>query len=362
MIFPEPNPLQSKNRHVDAKACLDPLESPMNDFLDDAFAVLLPAFDGLEAPPWLSSALRGGLRSVLVGESRDEYVNRQMSESRVHGESADDFITFTRDLTDRAGAPLLVAVDQEPWGIQRLHRLVPESPVSSTNIADFEHASYTVAVAAKSLGVNMFLSPVVDMLSAPNPWLQGRTLVGEPALVGELAAAFVRGVQSAGIASVVKHFPGFTGVLADPAVEVTHVPAGAWNEASLLPFQGCIGSGASGIMTGPAPVLDLDPVESASTSSAVIGILREKLNFTGLVVSDDLDAPATLQGRTLSMTAVASLQAGANLLLVSGGDHLHDLARSIAHHASHDRDLAGKLLSSARRVRELASKLGTAAD
>ncbi|BCW42675.1 beta-hexosaminidase (plasmid) [Arthrobacter sp. StoSoilB3] len=345
-----------KNRHSHAGKA-PTLEDYMNDLLNDAYAVLLPAFDGLEPPAWLPDAFETGLQSVLLGESRSEYVNREMTESRIRAESADEFIRFTRNLRELAGGQVLVAVDQEPWGIQRLHSLVPSAPVTIDDPAGFERASFDVGVAARSLGVNMFLSPVVDVLSAPHPWLNGRTLEASPEQVAEAAAAFVRGVQEAGVATVVKHFPGFPAVPADPATERTDVPVNSWNEASLLPFARCIESGTKAVMTGPAPVLDLDPQESASTSPKIMEILRIDLAFGGLVVSDDLDAPATLQGRTLEDTAVASLKAGANLLLVAGGSHLDGLARSIAREASGDTSLAGKLNDSARRVRGLVSKL-----
>lgn len=109
--------------------------------------------------------------------------------------------------------------------------------------------------------------------------------------------------------AVPKHVPGFPAVTADPAEAPSEVPVGQWSPEQLVPFRAVLAAGAAAAMLGPAPVAQLDP-QPASTSRAVVQLLREDLGFTGLVVSDDLDAPATTMGRSVPDTALAAVDAG----------------------------------------------------
>ncbi|MFD8338529.1 glycoside hydrolase family 3 N-terminal domain-containing protein [Streptomyces solisilvae] len=326
----------------------------------DAHAVLLPALDGFTVPDSLASLLASGCRSVIMGESRTEYTARVMAEERQTTETSQQFIDFTARLRAIAGASVLVAVDQEPWGIKRLHRLVPGLPVfgPDTDPAEVERAAHELGRAALRLGVNTFLSPVCDRLIGDNPWLRGRTLDLPGARIGELAAAFVTGVQRAGVTAVTKHFPGFPEVTADPALEVAHVPEGRWTESALIPFAACVQAGTQAVMMGPAPVAGLDGDEPALTSPTAVTLLRD-LGFDGLIVSDDLDAPATLRGRSAPQTAVAAIRAGVHLLLAAEDGHLGDVTAALIKTAEGDTAFARTLHSAAERVRSLAESTGT---
>lgn len=332
----------------------------------DSAAVLLPVVGDLTVAPWLTDLLQRGLRSALMAETREEYVARAMSPERHAVESADDIRSWIGEASDRAEGALLIAVDQEPWGIRRLHRLVPECPTpleaSPATLTYFEGAARSVAAAAKALGVSLFLSPVLDVLTGSNPWLEGRTFPAQlsPEDVGRIGAAYIRGTQTAGIATVAKHFPGYPNIAADPALDATAaVMAKSWNERSLAPFREAIGAGSTGMMLGPAIVQSVDRHEPASTSPATVSLLRDKLSFRGMIVSDDLDAPATLLGRDLYSTAVASLRAGADLLLLNGGDHLPALADHICQFAQSDDEFARRLSNAANQVRGVADQYGT---
>jgi beta-N-acetylhexosaminidase len=317
----------------------------------DAHAVLLPVVGELAVAPWLRDLLRSGTRSVLLGETRAEYVARTMAPDRRAGESATDFTTFVTDVHDGLDEPVLVAVDQEPWGITRLHDLVPAFPAGDVldGLPDEEIAAAgaAVATAARGLGVNMFLSPVLDVLSGANPWLTGRTLRFGPDEVGRIGAAFVTGVQSAGVLAVAKHFPGHPELALDPALHDTTVSG----TPDLDPFHRVVKAGVRAIMVGPVVVVGIDPHEPASTSATTVRLLREDLGFTGVIVSDDLDTPSTTRGRPLLDTAMAALDAGVDLLLVPGGPHLAELADRIATRAQTDTPFSARLAEAAGRVR-----------
>jgi beta-N-acetylhexosaminidase len=301
-----------------------------------------------------------------MGESREEYVDREMSPYRRRSETAGHLHSYVSHLSELATQPLLVAVDQEPWGIQRLHDMVPSyhdaADYLKLPLPELRENARTVAAAAREFGVSMFLSPVLDVLDGENPWLSGRTLDARShdAILGPMGA-FVAGTQRAGVATVAKHFPGFPRLDADPAlVADAAVRLGRWTASSLLPFEAAARGGVAGIMLGPAVVEDLDPDEPASTSDRVVDCLRREVRFGGLVVSDDLDAPATLKGRSLAATMTDSLRAGADLLLVGGGEHLLEIVEAIYQVARADRPFAERVHDAASRVLVTARAFGTA--
>ncbi|KUP26698.1 hypothetical protein IX41_10655 [Kocuria rhizophila] len=150
-------------------------------------------------------------------------------------------------------------------------------------------------------------------------------------------------------------FRGFPAVTADPAEAPSEVPVGQWSPEQLVPFRAVLAAGAAAAMLGPAPVAQLDP-QPASTSRAVVQLLREDLGFTGLVVSDDLDAPATTMGRSVPDTALAAVDAGVDLLLLGGGDGVAEVAHALHARADADPRFARRLHDAAQRVRATADR------
>ncbi len=325
----------------------------------DAHAVLLPAFADLELDKHVTRFLRSGGKSILLGESREEYVSRAMSVERRALETADKFRAVTARATELTG-PVIVAVDQELAGIQRLTVLGAELPSLDEAKAMSDRALAlrcgAVATVARSVGVNLFLAPIVDVVTGGNAWLSGRTLGPDAAVVSRLGAAFVRGVQDAGVAATAKHFPGYPALDADPAIEDTAY-AGELSEASLAPFRAAIAAGVRAVMTGPAPVVALGGGTPASISPAVMTCLREGLGFKGLIITDDLDSKATLRGGELDAVAIEALDAGGELLLLAAGPHVEEVAHAIADAVRRGRLEASKLTRAAAKVRALAHDL-----
>ncbi|RKF31474.1 glycoside hydrolase family 3 N-terminal domain-containing protein [Paraburkholderia fungorum] len=334
----------------------------MNDLIQDAHAVLLPAFGGLELDDVVLRYLDNGGVSILLGESRDEYVARAMSDARRASESAAQFDCITGLARRHAGGGVIVAVDQELGGIQRLHQLAPALPgfesARALSADEITRQSAEVAKAARSLGVNLFLSPIVDVVTGINPWLERRNLGVDPAEVSRIACAFVRGVQASGVAATAKHFPGHPVTELDPARHEAVVNA---TLDELMPgigvFRDVIGAGVRAVMAGPALVPAVDAEEPSSTSPGTLSFLRGQLAFNGLVISDDLDAPGILRGRTVEAAAVASLVAGADLLLVSSQSGLEVIVRTIVEAVKSGALAHERLAEAAQRVRSLAQEL-----
>ncbi len=331
-----------------------------SDLLRDAHAVFLPAFDNWDIGAVLTPFLANGGCSLLIGESRVEYLARRMSDERRLTESA----AFFQDRLDRLTggmSGIIIAVDEELAGIRRLEGLVPDLPTleEARAMADreIEERCYENARAARALGITMYLAPIMDVVTGGNPWLKGRTISPIPAEVTRIGSAFIRGVQRAGITAVAKHFPGYDRLDADPAITDVSLatPLDRVMENARA-FSAAIASGTAAVMVGPAPICAVDRENAACVSPAVIGLLRTSFGFSGLIVSDDLDAPATMRGRSLLDTALAGLTAGADLLLVAGGPHLSSLCHAVAQAAEDGRLPPERLREAAKRVRAVAAR------
>jgi beta-N-acetylhexosaminidase len=327
---------------------------------EDARAVLLPAFEGADLSSSTRRFLDSGGVAILLGESRSEYLARGMSAERKASETAATFQKVIEDACNRSGL-LLACVDQELGGICRLHDLVPAFPPSDQiarySESDIEVMAKQVGLAASSLGVNVFLAPIVDTLIGRNDWLHGRTWSSDPVLIGKLSAAFVRGVQQAGVAATVKHFPGFGVVTGDPAVDNDAVNPQTLQmiEAAFPAFQAPIAAGAELVMIGPSIVTALDPEKPALRSGKVVSDLRKRFNFRGVVMADDLDSKATLLGASVPFVALEALSAGCDFLLLADiGTQLDEVGEAIALAARAGRISVDALAMSAQKVRDLA--------
>ncbi|WP_323033993.1 glycoside hydrolase family 3 N-terminal domain-containing protein [Paracoccus sp. (in: a-proteobacteria)] len=328
----------------------------------DTYAVLLPAIDNLVLTNPLARFLDQGGRALLIGETREEYVARSMSDARCSGESVEKLCALTDRITGFAG-PALVALDQEPSGIRRLHGLVPQLPDNQALHAmaseEIERVAFRMAQAARGMGLTMFLSPVIDVVTGHNPWLQGRTLGTDAAEVARIGSAHIRGVEAAGVVATAKHFPGHHNIDGDPAVDVATVSGGTDALApGMVPFRAAIAAGARAVMTGPALVPGMDAVMPSSLSVPTIAALRG-LDFTGLVVSDDLDAIGILRGqRDVPTAAVEALRAGSDLLLLSAENDLEQVRSRILSAVAEGSLPEERLTEAADRVRALADSMG----
>jgi beta-N-acetylhexosaminidase len=335
-----------------------------SDIVRDAHAVLLPAFADIGLDEHISGHLRGGGVAVLLGETREEYVARGMSSERKAAESAASLKSFTDLARETAGSEVIVAVDEELGGIERLAALIPGLPGLEQALvmpdAELEAACHRTAEAAKALGVNLFLAPIVDVVTAmPHPWLTGRTLGSDAAIVRRIATAYVRGVQAGGVAAAAKHFPGFPALAADPAISPARLTGDKTVlEPSLSVFQAVARDRVAAIMLGPAIVDAIDPIYAASISPAVVAFLRSEVGFDGLIVTDDLDARATLLDYTVEQVAVMALQAGGELLLLASGPHLPHVVSAIVNAVESGVLAEDALARAANKVRNLAVELG----
>ncbi|MEO6349058.1 MAG: glycoside hydrolase family 3 N-terminal domain-containing protein [Candidatus Limnocylindrales bacterium] len=226
----------------------------------------------------------------------------------------------------RPDVPLLIAADQETGQLVGLGDDTTQfAGAMALGAAGSEELAESVARATaremRALGVNVNYAPVCDLATNPyNPGLGIRCFGDDPAAVGALAAATVRGLQAEGVAACVKHFPGAGDAGADTHHElaVIGVSHGEFEGRELTPFRMAIAAGARLAMAGhfSVPSVTGDPSLPASLARGVItDILRGDLGFEGLAITDALDMRALAQGAAQVVDVIAAVRAGQDLLL-----------------------------------------------
>ncbi len=271
-----------------------------------AHAVLMPGFVGTSAPPWLLAALREGLGGVCY------FGHNITSPGQLAALSAE---------IHTAGAAL-TAMDEEGGGVSRLHVRDGSPHVGAAVLGRADDLALTRAVAAgiagevRAAGVDIALAPVVDVNSDPaNPVIGVRSFGADPELVGRHAAAFVRALQAEGVAACAKHFPGHgdTKVDSHAGLPVVGVDLETLRARELVPFAAAVAAGARCVMTSHIVFPALDE-ELATVSPAVLGLLRDDLAFTGVIVSDAIDMRAVSGTIGFAEGVVRALAAGVDLV------------------------------------------------
>jgi beta-glucosidase len=241
----------------------------------------------------------------------------------IFGGTAESVRRLTSDLLRRAGRPLLLAADLERGAGQQIAGLTEFPPplalASLNDPAVVRWAAAVTAQEARAVGINWIFAPVADLdVLADNPIVQTRAFGDDPNTVATCVRHWIEGCQTAGALACAKHYPGHGRTTADSHITlpVVEAPASALRGADLLPFTVAIESGVASIMTAHVayPALD-DSNLPATLSRRLLGELRTKSRFDGLVVTDALIMDGALSGRRESDAAVQAIQAGADLLL-----------------------------------------------
>jgi beta-N-acetylhexosaminidase len=227
--------------------------------------------------------------------------------------------------------PLLIAADFER-GLASRVSYVPAFPdamafgaIGST--AYVERFGAITADEARAIGIHWDFSPVADVNSNPNnPIINTRSFGENPQAVGDLVAAFIRGAKAHGMLTTAKHFPGHGDTGTDSHLGVAKVDGdlARLESVELPPFKKAISAGVDSVMVAhlAVPALDPDPNRVATISKNVVsGLLREQLDFKGLVVTDALEMRGLTslyppeKGSPTAKAAVDAVKAGNDVIL-----------------------------------------------
>jgi beta-N-acetylhexosaminidase len=235
-----------------------------------------------------------------------------------------------------AGTPLFVAIDQEGGPVVRLSQ---GATIFPSNMAigatgspeDARRMAEVTAVELKALGINMNLAPVVDVNNNPdNPVIGVRSFGSSPEQVAELGKVMVETYKTNGMIATAKHFPGHGDTAIDSHLALPVIPheLARLEAVELVPFQASIQAGVDAIMTAHVYVSAVEPSSGlpATLSPRVLrGLLRDRLGFQGLIVTDSLGMGALDQTYGSAEAATLAFQAGADVLAF-GADPGHTSA------------------------------------
>jgi beta-N-acetylhexosaminidase len=238
-----------------------------------------------------------------------------------------DQVDRLRHAARKAGYPEpLVAIDQEGGEVKRLPDeppdLAPSQMGRSGGASSARAQGLVTGNALARIGIDVDLAPVLD-LGQSGSFVASRTFGDDPKQVAALGGAFADGLEEGHVAATAKHFPGLGSASANSDLGPSPVDASKDDlEADLEPFEAAIDASIPLIMVSNATYSAYDPDRPASVSPRVIGgLLRDSLGYSGVVITDDLDAGAvTAAGLDQSAAAVAAAKAGADLLLFALDD------------------------------------------
>jgi beta-N-acetylhexosaminidase len=273
---------------------------------------IMVGFDGTSADPGLLARIRAGqVGSVIL------FAANIVSSSQVRA------LTGALQRAARAGGnpPLLIATDQEGGQVKRFPNgppyLSPPQMASQGTVNGAFREGRLTGSYLRARGVNWDLSPVADVPTSSSAfiWQQGRAFSFDAGTVSSYADAFARGVQSAHVAATAKHFPGVGSAPVDTDNQLDVLrPTAAQRAAALRPYETMIPRGLDSVMVSTAAFPAYDPTSTVSALSSRIigGLLRGRLAFAGVAITDALGTPTGHDEITAGRLAA---RAGADVLL-----------------------------------------------
>ncbi|MET9700126.1 glycoside hydrolase family 3 protein [Streptomyces sp. NPDC006529] len=280
----------------------------------DALAVLQPGFEGTSAPAWVLRLVGEGLTAVgLFGRNIG---------------SAEQLTALTAQLR-AVRDDVLVAIDEEGGDVTRLEVRGGSSFPGNLALGAVDDTGLTRGVAHElgrrlaECGVDLNWAPSADVNSNPdNPVIGVRSFGAETGLAARHTAAYVEGLQAAGVAACTKHFPGHgdTNVDSHHAMPRIDADLDTLYARELVPFKAAIAAGTKAVMSAHILVPALDPARPATLSPQILtGLLRKELGYEGLIITDGMEMQAIAGTYGIERGTVLAIAAGADAICVGGG-------------------------------------------
>jgi beta-N-acetylhexosaminidase len=306
-----------------------------------AAACVFPGFPGPAPPDWLRGRLQEGLGGVVL--------------FAWNVVDAEQVAALTGAL--RAERPeVVVAIDEEGGDVTRLEAATGSSYPGNLALGVVDDVELTRRVASalgsdlRAAGIDLDLAPVADLLAnTESPIVGVRSFGSDPELVARHVAAFVIGLQEAGVAACAKHFPGHGDVAEDSHVALPTVEE--LRPEALLPFLAAIEAGVRAIMSAHIVVRSLDDAPATLSHRLLHDLLRDELGFEGLVITDALEMAAISATTGVGEAAVRAVSAGADAVCLGhdlGDEAVGEVVQALAERVPEER-----LSEAARRVAEV---------
>ncbi len=381
-IFPgtkEQKPLPAENQALTSPAAATRMPRPPH--LSPPLAVKI------------GQMLMAGFRGLAVDENH--FLVRDISERHLGGVILFDYDVparqrprniqspmqvraLTASLQKAAAIPLLIAVDQEGGIISRLKEQAGFPPTFShrflggqDNPDETYRRSAALAATLAAAGINFNLAPVVDLcLNPDNPIIARyeRCFSANPQTVADQARQFILAHRGQGVLTALKHFPGHGSSETDSHLGLVDITT-SWSPLELVPYQILIGEKmADAVMTAHVYHALLDDSLPATLSQNILGgLLRRKLGYEGLIISDDLQMGAIVNHFGLDTAIEKAIAAGVDLLILANNsiyqeDIVHRAAEVIRDLVATGRITEARIDESYGRIMAIKSRIERAAD
>jgi beta-N-acetylhexosaminidase len=304
----------------------------------------ISSFPGNRPPPYIRRRLRAGETAgvILFGLNAGPPAQWQR-------------LTMALQRSARYGA--LVMIDQEGGDIRAIDWAGPAAgqPLQGSP----ELVRRTARAAAQQLetaGVNVNLAPVADVPEGASSALRSRAFAGGAAAIADRTRAAIEGTRTARLAATAKHFPGLGRAPVNTDDGAATIPGDL--RGDLVPFRAAVEAGVPIVMLSHALYPALDARRIASQSPRIVtGLLRERLGFDGVVLTDSIEAQAVLDRSGVAVAAERSLRAGADLILMTGSASWNAVHRRLLALARRSPAFRERVRRSAARVLELKRSL-----
>ena len=269
------------------------------------------------------------------------------------------------DLQAAADIPLLIATDQENGTVARVRVGAAHMPGAMALGATedprlWAEVGHVTGEQLRAVGIFQTFAPVADVnVLSENPGVNIRSAGSDPEKASSQLATVTRALAEGGVASTLKHFPGYGSAAADPHLGLPSVSLTReeWENTERLPFQAAIDAGADSIMLGHVAFPDLDPKDAATFSAPIVtDLLRHDLGFEGVIITDAMDMGGAERPEGPAEACVVALQAGADQILMPVD--LPEAYEAVLRALREGRLNRAELEKSATRILRLKKKLG----
>jgi beta-N-acetylhexosaminidase len=275
-------------------------------------------FDGKIPPPETAQLIHRGVSGVIL------FVRNVGTR--------DETRALIKEIKSIAPGPLMLSVDQEGGRVTRLTEGFERFPslreIGGKSAAEVREIGRRLGAQVRDAGFDIDLAPVVDVDSNPaNPVIGERSFARDPAVVAELGAAMIAGLEQE-LAACAKHFPGHGDTDKDSHHDLPRLPHALdrLRACELVPFKAAVRAGVSCVMTTHVVFDALDPGVAATMSAPAIALLRGEVGFDGVCVSDCLEMKAISEHFGSGKAAARAVAAGVDALLVC---HTHEAQHEV---------------------------------
>lgn len=286
-------------------------------------------------------------------------------------ESPEQVRYLNAELQKLASVPLLIGVDQEGGPVARLKapftKLPPMGDVGdyyrrTKDLHTVKQIGHILGKELRAVGFNWDYAPVLDVHSNPkNPVIGRRSFSPDPAIVQKCASALIRGLHAEGVLSCAKHFPGHgaTSVDSHKNLPVLKTPGRILWKRDLYPYRKLIPQkGILTLMTAHVRYTELDPENCATLSGPILtDLLRKRLAYKGLIVSDDLLMKAISDRYGIPEAARQFFEAGGDMAMICKDPEIQiETIRRLQEIVTKSKSLSRHLSQSAKRIQKLKNK------